>query len=110
MVPAMRPEAPAGRLQVSRGADTTDVAGGRRAALLSTRRRTRAVRFAIAAGAWTPELVHASEAEAHRLGVGPLDVLSKADLLHVRLVRKVLPPACGWEDVVAAIWRYQEQP
>lgn len=66
---------------------------------------TRSVRFAVSAGTLHPALVRTREAEAQRLDVSLLVVLTEAELLHLRLIQKALPPGATWVDSVAAIRR-----
>lgn len=66
---------------------------------------TRAIRFAVSAGTLTPARIQALEAEAQRQGVGLLAVLSEAELLHLQLIQKTLPPGATWADSIATIHR-----
>ena len=67
---------------------------------------TRTIRFAISAGVLTPARIRERQDEARRLGVGLLAVLSEAELLHLKLIKKVLWFEATWEDAVEAVLRH----
>lgn len=60
-------------------------------------------RFAVVAGPLTATRVAERTAEATRQGVLLLTVCSEAELLHLQLIQKTLPPGATWMDAVAAI-------
>lgn len=67
---------------------------------------TRTIRFAISAGVLTPARIRERQDHAQRLGAGFLEMLSEAELLHLKLLKKTLRPEATWEDAVRAIQRY----
>lgn len=64
---------------------------------------TQATRFAVSAGPLTLPRLNARIAESERLGDSPLAVFTEAELLHLQLIQKTLPPGSDWEDATDAI-------
>lgn len=66
---------------------------------------TRTIRFAISAGILTPGRLRDLEESSQKAGLGLLDLLNEAELLHLQLVQKALGPGATWQDAAAAIRR-----
>ena len=68
---------------------------------------TRAIRFAVSAGTLTPPRIQRRRVEAEQRGVHLVDVLTEAELMHLQLIQKVLPPGATWADAVEVIMRQE---
>lgn len=70
---------------------------------------TRAIRFAVSAGALTPPRIQRRQVEAGQRGVHLVEVLTEAELMHLQLIQKVLPPDATWVDALEAILRLEPE-